>query len=87
MRAYTGHWSISSAVPVSYRESGISSQLSGERDFELTEEWNFQSVSGRAEFQSVEELAEERNFQSVKEWWCGDKGGRVAWPFSSRQRH
>ena len=40
----------------------------------------FQSVSARAEFQSVEELAEERNFQSVKEWWCGDKGGRVAGP-------
>ena len=52
MRVYTGHWSISNAVP----------------------------VSGRAEFQSVEELAEERNFQSVKEWWCGDKGGRVAGP-------
>ena len=35
-------------------------------------------VKGRVEFQLVEELTEERNFQSVKEWWCGDKGRRVA---------
>ena len=50
VRAYTGHWSISSAVPVSgraespvsQRESGLSSQSAGER--------NLQSVIGKAGF-------------------------------------
>ena len=57
-----------------------SSQSAGERNFQSVIRRVEFPVSGRAEFQSVGELAEERNFQSVKEWWCGDKGGRVAGP-------
>ena len=69
MRVYTGYWSISSAVPVSGRaEFPVSRGVEFQSVEELVEEWNFH-------------VAEERNFQSVKEWWCGDKGGRVAGPF------
>ena len=60
MRVYTGHWSISSAVPVGGRVSGraefpvsgradfpVSGESAGERNFQSAGERNFQSVSGR----------------------------------------
>ena len=48
MRVYTGHWSISSAVPVSVRaEFQLMEELAEERNFQSAGEQNLQSVSGR----------------------------------------